>query len=958
MTGHYRHVLVDEFQDTNQLHWQIIARVAGEDPDSPVKGTKLMIVGDPQQSIYRFRQADPTVFERIIGLIQTGNEKTKRVKEPTAYDQHLEATGQRAVVQGASSKAQAAHPLTPALSPEAGERGSSFPLSPASGERVGVRGKRASVTEDLDLKHAQPEHTLAQSSPAQRAGEMKLLDNYRTDHPLPLKLMDHLSKVAFDSTDFEYQNLVGGKTSEPNYPPEVVYLVPPLNDEKAPAPVEATETGEQAEEKAEAIDTEQVRMVAAELVRQHQKNIPWGQMLILLRSRGAHLTNLENTLRQWKIPYQLIGGLGFWQRQEVRDLVSLANCLANASDELALFAVLRGPLIGLDDSELLFLSTLGGRRLLKGLQRAEHLLNGEDHWTDYEFDEPTRAVIRAAHAAIPPARLEAIRVAVNRLGYQGSWRQKVDRLPHAELLRSALDESGAWAVFAEGDEGDRCLANLRLLLDHVRHLEAERPAPLADTARRLKRLVDDAEKEEQAEIDVPADNAVQVMTVHKAKGLQAAVVTVIGLERKFPSDSPDLWLLDRFQHFDASHRDSDLAMKLHGLPIVRIRHPEKPLEKVQPLLHQALFQIEKKLMIAEEARIFHVAITRAEQVLILAGKAKFLKNACWQDWVHRAFGLEQDFQEGTWNVAGAQNLPVRIVRTVPNEREKAQAADGPAPGLDLRRLDESPQRHAIAATALPEMLKLYVKDRAEWEMTHVHKVKPRARKIAQALLGEEKTADPKLGSLVGTLVHRALELGDAYPADAKQARQWLRAQAAAIAETRLSDPDETNDPDETVRATHLEGAVSTAQSILKDVLPNNPFRGLLDAEGDAEVDFSLVIGNWTITGRYDRLIRGADGAWEIVDWKTDSAAVEKIVKKYHDQMKLYALALYRSLVVEKRPKAVVVHLAMTHDKKSERLEFPAGELEAYAEELAKRLPMFDVDGQIENNAVENLSNPL
>ena len=58
------HIMVDEFQDTNDLQRQIIYLLCGGDPGD-LRGDKLFIVGDPKQSIYRFRGADVSVFERV-----------------------------------------------------------------------------------------------------------------------------------------------------------------------------------------------------------------------------------------------------------------------------------------------------------------------------------------------------------------------------------------------------------------------------------------------------------------------------------------------------------------------------------------------------------------------------------------------------------------------------------------------------------------------------------------------------------------------------------------------------------------------------------------------------------------------------------------------------------------------------------------------------------------------------
>ncbi len=70
LDARYRQILIDEFQDTNPLQWQILRGwldAYGDDHDKP----KVFIVGDPKQSIYRFRRADPRLFEAATRFLQT-----------------------------------------------------------------------------------------------------------------------------------------------------------------------------------------------------------------------------------------------------------------------------------------------------------------------------------------------------------------------------------------------------------------------------------------------------------------------------------------------------------------------------------------------------------------------------------------------------------------------------------------------------------------------------------------------------------------------------------------------------------------------------------------------------------------------------------------------------------------------------------------------------------------------
>ena len=874
---HYRFILVDEFQDTNELQWRIVAGLAGVDPEKPVITDKLMIVGDPQQSIYRFRAADPTVFERVIELIRRGNIQEGRAKQPTAYDQC--------------------------------DKG--------------------------------------RSNDEQREGLMRLKKNYRSHDPLPLRLIDKLSVHAFNQVKYrDPQNLEAGLNADNRA--EVVYVLPGERseaDEGAGDERNASDNAESTDSQAavESLDPDQLDLVARELIAQHEHGFAWKEMAILLRSRATHLVNLEDVLRSYRIPYQLVGGLGFWQRQEVRDLVSLASCLANGADELALFAVLRGPLCGLNDSELLFLSTLGGRKLLNGLHRFATIQRNDCDWSEFHLEEATIKALREAltHRDFTAERKQFIQRAAERLEYDGTWRQRVDRMPHSELLLAALDESGAWAVYADEPEGERRLANLRQFFEVLQALESGRAASLADTARRLKKLVDSSTQDEEAELPTEDNDAVQVMTVHAAKGLQYKVVAVIGLERQFKADADSVMLLDRFQHLCKDDRDSDLGKKLHGLPVISFRDPEMPMTRIHPLLHQALGKIERKLTIAEEARIFHVAITRAECVLILAGAAprgkNWPRNNTWQKWVHGALGLTRDIGDGRWQDPADDSLRLRIVRTRTDAATRPLKTEKADPEFDLDPIREMPTRRTIAATTLEKMREAFRDHPEEWAMRYRYRVSPRSGSIPGQLIdGKVLKADDETGKHVGTLVHRALEMGSAFPKGAKERRALLLAHAAALSNDRGFDADEpgsaTDDAGEWLPAQ----IANAAEKILTHVLPNNPFKGLLEAEGESEVDFALPIGSWIITGRFDRLIEAKGGSWEIVDWKTDDMTIDAIVTKYGEQMKLYALALYESLPV--KPAEIVVHLAMTSARESRRLVFAAEQLQAYRKELERTLP--------------------
>ena len=631
--------MVDEFQDTNPLQWEILTHVVGRGPDEMLDPDRLFIVGDPQQSIYRFRQADVSVFRHVQERIHQTNEEHGHADRPTHYDS--------------------------------------------------LGGF---------------------SSDEQRLGIMPLRENYRTLGPQPLGLLDRVFRHVFDPEihaldpnspfEVEYQELVSGLSAE--VCGEVRYVVPPADDE----PAEAAD-GESAPQ-AENLGHTQVRAVLDQLVDLHGQSrlaprtgdsevLQWRDMAVLLPSRTVVLTELERAFRRRGVPYIVTSGIGFWQRPEVSDVINLAMALADGGDSLSLFAVLRGPLGQCTDTELLFLSYLGRGRLEQGLRLAANL---DDARLAAELTaikkEPAQKALRQTWDLWSEETKERLR----RCGQMiKGWRGRVDRLPHADLLQHALEESGAYAIYAAEEEGDVMLANLERLFDLIRDEEA-RP-DLSRLARRLRDLRDDSMREEQAALPAGAD-AVQVMTVHAAKGLEFPVVAVLKMERKADHITHQRMMVlgsrSELLRADAERLPADLR---DGTIALSVRHPRRPREMYKPQLLEALRRLDRARQLAESRRLFYVAATRAQERLILAGRPPKTSKPpqSWQTWFEQALGLaEADRSAGQWQDG---EHTVKIVTTV-LDLAPPPAPPSPEPDmvLDLEPIAERTWDLKVPAAAL------------------------------------------------------------------------------------------------------------------------------------------------------------------------------------------------------------------------------------------------------------------
>ena len=186
-------------------------------------------------------------------------------------------------------------------------------------------------------------------------------------------------------------------------------------------------------------------------------------------------------------------GTGFFTRQEVLDCINLLRWLAEPQDELALSGVLRSPFFALADDTLLALRGERGRPLRAALADPPSEVAGEDR-------------ARCAHAAETLAEL----------------RRAAASLPADALLELALERSAFEASWAPLAGGEQARANIRKLLRIVRTLAGH---PLSEVVSYLEQRRDDLDpREGPATLDRP--DAVQLMTVHGAKGLEFPIVFV------------------------------------------------------------------------------------------------------------------------------------------------------------------------------------------------------------------------------------------------------------------------------------------------------------------------------------------------------------------------------------------------------------------------------------------------
>ena len=324
-----------------------------------------------------------------------------------------------------------------------------------------------------------------------------------------------------------------------------------------------------------------------------EHNFRYSDIALLFRAM-THVQTYETAFRRANIPYQTVLGRGFYEREEITDLIQLLRFLDNKTDELALAAVLRSPLCGISDNALLALrcapwldevdvATVDPlkhfnqtRKLYLALHRHRDIAfisNDEHVLLDRAADMIKRLIAHQHHYAL------------------------------SSLLRFAAEQSEYETVIAATFDGAQRLANVQRLFTLAERFERSGHHLIRDFVRYVEEFEAIGSRESEGQID-EATNAVKLMTIHQAKGLEFPVVIIPDLQRS--SKPPDNWvLLDRQRGLTLKVPDGRGRL-VAGLTFNRFE---------QRHAHREQF---------ESMRLLYVAATRAQDRLILSGTTKDL----------------------------------------------------------------------------------------------------------------------------------------------------------------------------------------------------------------------------------------------------------------------------------------------------------------------------------------------
>ena len=414
LDSRYQHILLDEFQDTNPLQWNIVRNWLQAYDSQDIAAPTVLIVGDPKQSIYRFRRAEPRIFAAARDLLASQGAAVLRTSQTRRNSQTV------IDIMNASFSAN------PLFSPHA--------------------------THSIQTGFVWKLPLIAATAQADKENQPASF------------LRDPLLTARIQEEDLRRWE--------------------------------------------EGLAVAAAILKARERLGLQENNalVPWSEVMLLVKKR-TYLDAYEKALREAGIPFISTRSGGLLQTLEAMDLIALLTFLATPTDNHALAHVLKTPVIAATDNDLI---TLAQRPESNWWQRLCGLVEEED----------TSPALRYAQQLLK------------------TWLKDALALPVHDLLDQILQQGdllACYACFALPEMRSQVTGNIEAFIELSLTIEGGRYPSLPKFLQAIKELqqADSREALDEADIDASVD-AVRILTIHSAKGLEAEIVVLLDANHSEP----------------------------------------------------------------------------------------------------------------------------------------------------------------------------------------------------------------------------------------------------------------------------------------------------------------------------------------------------------------------------------------------------------------------------------------
>ncbi len=424
----------------------------------------------------------------------------------------------------------------------------------------------------------------------------------------------------------------------------------------------------------------------------------FGDMALLFRAL-SDIRIYERALAERQIPFHVIAGKGFYERQEVLDLRNLLEALVDPWHEPALLGFLRSPVAGLDDDSILALCAGPG------------------------------AVAALLEDRTPPDFRQSAELDHARRVFRELRAERERPLP--DFVRYVLERTGCEAMVAGLFLGDQRVCNVRKVMQLAETFVKTRRPRLSAFVRYLDDVASAEIDEGEASLQSEGSDEVTLMSIHKSKGLEFPIVILPDLSR-------------------GSRQRASISRVLFHRRLGIVARPYNPAAErtTEPQIYEVMKRDEDAKEAAERARVLYVAMTRARDWLVLGGSVASKKRPkAASDSLLGPIADELDLlNRGDGALLSGEGWTALVRRSTKSKAIDAPARE-PAPQIDwqvlTQRLGPAP---AIPASQLTFAV-----------TTLVQRMYPSSEEAAAGGVRDASALDPLLR---GTLVHRYFELWD------------------------------------------------------------------------------------------------------------------------------------------------------------------------------------------------------
>lgn len=489
----YHEVMVDEYQDNNHTQERMLELLSN--------GHNRFMVGDIKQSIYRFRQADPQIF----------NQKFKDFQE-----------------------------------------------HPEHGKLILLKENFRSQSEVLDATNSVFTHLMDES-----VGEI---------------LYDGMHQLVAGSP--------AQKEAHPENKTQVLIYDTDDSSELASSPEE------------EQINPNEVKLVAKEIIRLHnEEGVSFEDITLLVSSRTRN-DGILQTFEHYGIPLVTDGGeQNYLKSVEVMVMLDTLRALDNPLNDYALVALMRSPMFSFNEDDLarLALQTNEDETRANLYQKLEHALANQGQHAEL----------------VTPALRQKLKVFMTCFS---KWRDFAKWHSLYDLIWKIYNERFYYDYVGNLPRAEQRQANLYALALRANNFEKTGFKGLSRFIRMIDRVLESENDLADVEVALPK-HAVNLMTIHKSKGLEFKYVFILNIDKKFSiQDMMSPLILSR-QNGAGIKYLADMREELDTdvFPTVKVSMDTLPYQLNKRELRLAT--------LSEQMRLFYVAMTRAEKKLYLVGKA-------------------------------------------------------------------------------------------------------------------------------------------------------------------------------------------------------------------------------------------------------------------------------------------------------------------------------------------------